>query len=244
MMQGSLSTRLRVLRAERGLSLREASSLTGVRPGTLSELERGLRHPQDLTLAKIAAAYGVSVEELLDLEEEPRGNEAGEPVLSGKAEVPEEETGFTDAQLLYKLFDPTVERTPSEAQAARERFLQYNRVAIVISALAELVDHAELVLRRGMFDLQEIESLEEVASGQYFIHKRYARAEVLERGTSEQNATLKRQETRMDEALSGLREAYLARFEQARREVDWDPKKLARLEDRHRTHEERIKRTA
>jgi len=95
-----------------------------------------------------------------------------------------------------------------------------------------------------MFDLQEIESLEEVASGQYFIHKRYARAEVLERGTSEQNATLKRQETRMDEALSGLREAYLARFEQARREVESDPKKLARLEHSRQTHEERIKWTA
>jgi hypothetical protein len=154
-----------------------------------------------------------------------------------------EEAELTDTELLQELL---VSTASSEADAAwkKKRFLQYNRVMIVISALEELVDHAELVLRRGMFDLQEIESLEEVASGQYFIHKRYARAEVLERGTSEQNATLKRQETRMEEALSGLREAYLARFEQARREAESAPKRLARLEDRHRTHEERIKRTA
>lgn len=74
MMQGSLPTRLRVLRAERGLTLREAASLADVRPGTLSELERGVRHPHDITLSRIAKGYGVPVEELLE-----------EPVLAGKA---------------------------------------------------------------------------------------------------------------------------------------------------------------
>ncbi len=78
MMQGSLPTRLRVLRAERGLTLREAAAMTDVRPGTLSELERGVRHPHDVTLARIAKGYGVPVEELLE-----------EPVLAGKAEAPE-----------------------------------------------------------------------------------------------------------------------------------------------------------
>ena len=65
-MQGSLATKLRVMRAERGLTLRQAAPLLGVRPGTLSELERGARHPHDLTLAKIAKGYGVPVEELLE----------------------------------------------------------------------------------------------------------------------------------------------------------------------------------
>jgi transcriptional regulator with XRE-family HTH domain len=40
-MQGSLARKLRVLRAERGLTLRQAAEQAGVRPGTLSELERG-----------------------------------------------------------------------------------------------------------------------------------------------------------------------------------------------------------
>jgi transcriptional regulator with XRE-family HTH domain len=66
MMQGSLPTRLRVLRAERGLTLREAAALTDVRPGTLSDLERGVRHPHDVTLSRIAKGYGVPVEELLE----------------------------------------------------------------------------------------------------------------------------------------------------------------------------------
>jgi transcriptional regulator with XRE-family HTH domain len=66
MMQGSLAVRLRVLRAERGLTLREAASLTGVAKETISDIERGLRHPHDPTVAKIAKGYGVPVEELFE----------------------------------------------------------------------------------------------------------------------------------------------------------------------------------
>jgi transcriptional regulator with XRE-family HTH domain len=78
MKQTSLGRKLRVLRAERGLTLREASSLTGVTKETISGLERGIRHPHDVTLAKLADGYGVPVEELLE-----------DPVLAGKAEAPE-----------------------------------------------------------------------------------------------------------------------------------------------------------
>jgi transcriptional regulator with XRE-family HTH domain len=66
MVQGSLAHRLRVLRAERGLTLREAASLTGVAKETISDIERGLRHPHDPTIAKIAKGYGVPVDELLE----------------------------------------------------------------------------------------------------------------------------------------------------------------------------------
>jgi transcriptional regulator with XRE-family HTH domain len=79
MMQGSLAMRLRVLRAERGLSLTEAAERAGIQRQTLALLERGERHPHDPTLAKIAKGYGVPVEELLEepvpLAEAPR--EAG-----------------------------------------------------------------------------------------------------------------------------------------------------------------------
>src|SRR5215218_4905142 len=65
-MHGSLPTKLRVLRAERGLTLRDAERLTGVDKDTLSKIERGRRHPHDVTLAKIAEGYGVPVSELLE----------------------------------------------------------------------------------------------------------------------------------------------------------------------------------
>ena len=65
-MTRSLATKLRVLRAERRLSLRKASEETGVDKVSLSRFERGLARPQDRTLAKIAEGYDVPVEELIE----------------------------------------------------------------------------------------------------------------------------------------------------------------------------------
>jgi len=76
-MQGSLATKLRVLRAERGLTLRQAGELAQVRAATLSDIEHGRSRPQDITLAKLARAYNVPVAELLEepvpLGEAPKG---------------------------------------------------------------------------------------------------------------------------------------------------------------------------
>jgi transcriptional regulator with XRE-family HTH domain len=78
-MHGSLATRLRVLRAERGLTVRQVAELSGVAKETISQVERGERHPYDRTLAKLAHAYGVPIEDLLE-----------EPVLAGpKADAPQ-----------------------------------------------------------------------------------------------------------------------------------------------------------
>jgi transcriptional regulator with XRE-family HTH domain len=80
-MQSTLGRRLRLIRAERGLSLREAARQAGVVKETISAIERGKTHPYDVTLAKLAHTYGVPVEELLELEE---------PVTAGKAQAPQE----------------------------------------------------------------------------------------------------------------------------------------------------------
>jgi transcriptional regulator with XRE-family HTH domain len=66
MVSGSLAERLRVLRAQRGMTLIEAAEQAGVGRDTLSDLERGRRHPVMPTLAKIAQGYGVPVEDLLE----------------------------------------------------------------------------------------------------------------------------------------------------------------------------------
>lgn len=79
MKQDTLARKLRVLRAERGLTLREAEELTGVDKDTLSKLERGIRHAQDVTLSRIARGYEIPFEELIE-----------EPALAGKAEAPRE----------------------------------------------------------------------------------------------------------------------------------------------------------
>jgi transcriptional regulator with XRE-family HTH domain len=66
MVSGSLAERLRILRAQRGMTLIEAAEQAGVGRDTLSDLERGRRHPVMPTLAKIAQGYGVPVEDLLE----------------------------------------------------------------------------------------------------------------------------------------------------------------------------------
>jgi transcriptional regulator with XRE-family HTH domain len=85
MMQGSLAEKLRVLRARMGLSLTEAAGRAGVTRDTLSDLEHGKRHPYMPTLSKIAAGYGVPVEDLL---EEPAVPLADAPKEAGHTEAP------------------------------------------------------------------------------------------------------------------------------------------------------------
>jgi len=93
-MQESLGRRLRVMRAERGLSLREAARRAGVVKETISDIERGHTHPYDVTLAKLAHAYGVPVEDLL---EEPELAGAGpgkaDAQATGQPEAEAPETG-------------------------------------------------------------------------------------------------------------------------------------------------------
>jgi transcriptional regulator with XRE-family HTH domain len=87
MMQKSLATRLRLLRAQRGLTVKDAARQLGVDRHTLRRIELGTQEAQYPTLAKIAEGYGVPVEELLVSEaEEPEVALAGS---SPKAEAPD-----------------------------------------------------------------------------------------------------------------------------------------------------------
>jgi transcriptional regulator with XRE-family HTH domain len=92
MTHGSLALKLRVLRAEKALTIEQAAARAGVTPETISDAERGRRHPYLPTLRKLAAAYDVPVEELL-AEEEPEAALAGsspkaEARSSGRPEAP------------------------------------------------------------------------------------------------------------------------------------------------------------
>src|SRR5918911_2141474 len=88
--------RLWALRTERRISIDQLAELAGVRPATICELERGTTHiPQRRTLAKLAAAYGMSLDEFrrqigmhgqLDSVPAPRPDPAAPPRLSPRAE--------------------------------------------------------------------------------------------------------------------------------------------------------------
>jgi transcriptional regulator with XRE-family HTH domain len=68
-MPGPIALKLRDLRAEMGLTQKQAAELAGVTPETLSDLESGKRLPYMPTLTKIARGYGVPMEELVGEEE-------------------------------------------------------------------------------------------------------------------------------------------------------------------------------
>ena len=66
MRPGPIAVKLRVLREERGLTYKEAAQLANVSTLTLRDLESGRRPPYMPTVTKIARAYGVPVEELVE----------------------------------------------------------------------------------------------------------------------------------------------------------------------------------
>ena len=63
-----IALKLRSLREERGLTQKEAAELAKVSHWTLCRLESSKRPPYMPTVTKIARAYGVSVEELVEEE--------------------------------------------------------------------------------------------------------------------------------------------------------------------------------
>ncbi len=67
-MPGPIAVKLRVLREERDLTQKEAAELAKVSHWTLCRLESGERAPYMPTVTKIARAYGVPIEELVEEE--------------------------------------------------------------------------------------------------------------------------------------------------------------------------------
>ena len=64
-----LHERLRELRSERKLRLKDVSQVAEISVPYLSDLERGRTNPSLETLQTLAAAYGISVHDLLQGEE-------------------------------------------------------------------------------------------------------------------------------------------------------------------------------
>ena len=55
---------LRLIRARKGLTIRDLEELTGVSKDSISAIERGTREPRAITLVKLADALGVEVDEI------------------------------------------------------------------------------------------------------------------------------------------------------------------------------------
>lgn len=99
---------LRRLRAERGLSLRQASERTGLSVSFLSSVERGVSGASIATLQRLTAAYGTTMHELFGPSGTPRQRlvrAAERPVLRlGDASVRIEQLALGATQLEPQLF--------------------------------------------------------------------------------------------------------------------------------------------
>jgi transcriptional regulator with XRE-family HTH domain len=68
-MADRLRNRLRLWRAQEGLTLEEVGDLTGLSPAMLSRVERGERQLAPLTRVRVARCLGVPVRELFEVVE-------------------------------------------------------------------------------------------------------------------------------------------------------------------------------
>jgi transcriptional regulator with XRE-family HTH domain len=180
MMQESLARKLRVLRAERGITLQEAEELTGVTRETLGALEHGQRGAYTNTLQKIADGYGTTVGELL--EERPPVPLADAPETGPEKQLPEE---------------AGVERHPND-EVTRRRFYSglAEARALLLESTAELWDR---LLDRGEDNVDTLRLIEHVTTKEIINHA-LDEEEIKELCAPEQRDQLERAEQRLVEA--------------------------------------------
>ncbi len=70
-----METRIREIRAERGWTVRRLAEESGVDKNTVSDVERGVRNPNPITMHKLAEALGAEVVDLF-----PKAQEAPQPL--------------------------------------------------------------------------------------------------------------------------------------------------------------------
>lgn len=145
-MQGTLARKLRVLRAERGLTLRDAERVTGVDKDTLSKIERGTRRPYDVTLSRIAKGYEVSVEELL---EEPVGAGKDEASEAGHSEEDQPRLVDEEPQLDENGLAAICGDLSNEIKRVRETPAEYVKTQR-LAELRELESEASTALTRAI----------------------------------------------------------------------------------------------
>ncbi len=131
-----METRIREIRAERGWTVRRLAEKSGVDKNTISEVERGKRKPNPITMHKLAESLGVEVQDLFPLERprqhDPRVEVAGAffvPVDEG-----EEQTVHFHFVRLFEEGEPVLqamrEASPAEAAKIREQLEKAGRESV------------------------------------------------------------------------------------------------------------------
>ncbi len=114
------------------MTLVEAAEQAGVGRDTLSDLERGRRHPVMPTLAKIAQGYGVPVEDLLE-----------EPALAGAAWL----QAFDESLRFRSQAKMRLREQLSLWEAAKHEGASYEERRKFLDATGRILDEASSVSR-------------------------------------------------------------------------------------------------
>ena len=96
----TLGERIRELREERDLSLRELATKINVSAAFMSDVELGRRHPSDKHMAAVAKALRTSLEDLQQFDTRPPLREFRRATLSNP------EYGFAFRQMLDRKISP------------------------------------------------------------------------------------------------------------------------------------------
>jgi transcriptional regulator with XRE-family HTH domain len=210
MMQPLLAERLRVIRAQRGLTVVQAAEKIGIDRHTLRDLELGRRRPNFETMEKVAKGYGVSVGDLV---------EEGEPALSGKAEAPEEDEPELAAEEVRSLAEGI--RATAYYPVATTTIAQ---VLAVCEGVEYRVEQEDYTLKGAMLDrVLVLETLGHFRALQRSLFKEH------EAATSHQRETLDRLEGRLKAVRNKATEAYERLWN-----AEPDPDKVISLDDRRK----------
>jgi transcriptional regulator with XRE-family HTH domain len=98
----SFGTRIRELRKERGLSQGELAEKLGTSQKVISDYERERTSPPKHRLPHIARFFGLSIDALLDIQEEPTNGSNGKTLHGNKRTV--------KAMQLFDQLDPVEQR--------------------------------------------------------------------------------------------------------------------------------------
>ena len=137
-----METRIREIRAERGWTVRRLAEESGVDKNTVSDVERGVRNPNPITMHKLAEALGAEVVDLF-----PKAQEAPRPLEQPPTTSPEVREWLMEQGAKFAVMS---DAEFSELVLNMEAGTQENDLLEGIERLVEKITEEDLSVERAL----------------------------------------------------------------------------------------------
>ena len=137
-----METRIREIRAERGWTVRRLAEESGVDKNTVSDVERGVRNPNPITMHKLAEALGAEVVDLF-----PKAQEALRPLEQPPTASPEVREWLMEQGAKFAVM---ADAEFSELVLNMEAGTQENDLLEGIERLVEQITEEDLSVERAL----------------------------------------------------------------------------------------------